>query len=92
MDRSSARTRKEALTTLVALPAFAAAFALGTGTAQAKASKTQFKYQNTPHGSQQCSGCSLFIPGANKTANGTCKLVDGSISPHGWCTAFAKKS
>jgi hypothetical protein len=31
------------------------------------------------------------VPGANASAQGTCKVVDGPISPKGWCIAYAKK-
>ncbi len=85
-------SRKEALGGLIVLPALAAAFAVGaTGTAEAKGTKAQFKYQDHPNGKQQCSGCALFVPGKTKTAAGVCKVVAGPISPHGWCTAYAPK-
>jgi hypothetical protein len=32
-----------------------------------------------------------FIPGATPKANGTCKVVEGVISPHGYCIAFTPK-
>lgn len=32
-----------------------------------------------------------FIPGES-SANGTCKIVEGSISPKGWCMNFTPKS
>lgn len=83
--------RKEALANLVVLPALAGLVAASTGTAMAKGAKAQFKYQDKPNGKQKCSGCSLFVPGKTATANGTCKVVEGSISPNGWCTAFAAK-
>lgn len=54
--------------------------------AQAKASKASVKYQDQPKNGQRCSGCVQFIAG------GQCKIVEGSISPNGWCTAFAPKS
>lgn len=84
-------TRQEALKTLT-LPALAAAMA-GTmvTSAQAKASKATVKYQNSPKGSAKCSGCKFFIAGKSKTAMGTCQIVDGAISPNGWCTAYTKK-
>ncbi|MDE2483393.1 MAG: high-potential iron-sulfur protein [bacterium] len=85
-------TRKEALGGLVVLPALAAALVAGTtAIAEAKGTKAQFKYQNKPNGKQQCSGCTLFIPGKTATAAGACKVVAGEISPHGWCTAFGAK-
>ena len=94
MNRPTSRSisRKEALGGLIVLPALAAAFVAGaTATAEAKASKSQFKYQSHPNGKQQCSGCTLFIPGKTATADGQCKVVAGAISPKGWCTAFAPK-
>lgn len=93
MNRPSDNTtRGEAIGRLFVLPALAGLMAMGTGIAQAKGSKTQFKYQTTPNAGHQCSGCSFFIPGKTKTAAGTCKLVDGSISPTGWCEAYSPKS
>lgn len=42
-------------------------------------------YQDTPKGDQQCSNCSLF-----QEPDG-CTIVDGSISPAGWCKFWVKK-
>ena len=84
--------RKEALRNLIVLPALAGMIATTTIAAQAKGSKSQFKYQDKPNGKQKCSGCSLFVPGKTATANGSCKVVEGAISPNGWCTAFAPKT
>ena len=83
--------RKEALRNLVVLPALAGLIATTTAIAEAKGSKSQFKYQDKPNGKQKCSGCSLFVPGKTASANGSCKVVEGSISPNGWCTAFSPK-
>jgi hypothetical protein len=84
-------TRKELLAKLLVLPALAGALTLGM-TAVARAdSRTQLKYQSKPKNGQKCSGCSLFTSGKNATANGTCKVITGPISPNGWCTAFAAK-
>jgi hypothetical protein len=58
----------------------------------AKTPKAVAKYQAQPHGTQQCDGCALFVPGKAPSADGTCKVVDGSISPKGWCMFFAAKS
>jgi hypothetical protein len=44
------------------------------------------EYQETPKGDQQCSNCNLFQePNA-------CTLVDGEISPKGWCKFWVKKA
>lgn len=54
--------------------------------------KTVAKYQDKPHGAQECDGCLQFIPGKTPSADGTCKIVEGGISPKGWCMFFAPKS
>ncbi|MEJ2697636.1 MAG: high-potential iron-sulfur protein [Candidatus Sulfobium sp.] len=58
----------------------------------AKATKAAMEYQNKPQDGEQCSNCRFFIPGKTPKANGTCQVVRGSISPHGWCTAYAEKT
>jgi hypothetical protein len=60
--------------------------------AQSKASKQAMKYQDQPNNGQRCDTCMQFVPGAKPDANGTCKVVDGPISPNGWCIAYVKKS
>ena len=50
------------------------------------------QYQPTPKNGQKCDMCQYFIAGVRPNAAGTCRLVDGSISPNGWCALFAKKS
>jgi hypothetical protein len=60
--------------------------------AQAKASKASMKYQEKPNGKQQCDNCLQFVPGKSASAKGTCKVVEGDISPKGWCIAYAAKS
>jgi hypothetical protein len=32
------------------------------------------------------------IPGPTPDAKGACKVVEGDISPKGWCAAYVKKS
>ena len=54
--------------------------------ASAKMAQKAVEYQDTPKGDQQCSNCSLFQePNA-------CTLVDGEISPAGWCKFWVKKT
>jgi hypothetical protein len=45
-------------------------------------SQESVSYQTMPSNGQQCSGCRNFIAG------GACKIVAGTISPHGYCVAF----
>lgn len=48
-----------------------------------KMTKAQAEYQDAPKGIQMCATCSLFEePRA-------CKVVDGDISPNGWCRSYA---
>lgn len=91
MSETNDLSRRNFLSGVVVLPALAGLLLAQTATAEAKGSKTQFKYQTSPNAGHKCSQCSLFIAGSSAKANGTCKLVDGSISPNGWCTAFAPK-
>ncbi|MGA8614431.1 MAG: high-potential iron-sulfur protein [Xanthobacteraceae bacterium] len=53
--------------------------------AQQKVSQADAKYQAQPKDGQQCDGCLQF------QAPNACKLVDGNISPTGWCLLFAAK-
>lgn len=58
----------------------------------AKASQAVAMYQGKPHGDQRCDRSNHFIPGTTTAANGTCDVVDGSISPQGWCVLFVPKT
>ena len=51
-----------------------------------KASKEAMKYQDKPSGDKQCSNCLQFDPPAS------CKVVDGAVSPSGYCIAWVKKA
>ncbi len=90
-ESSTGMTRRTFVANAVVLPALAGLLLAETANADAKTSKAQVKYQATPKTGQKCSLCTFFMPGSSSTANGTCKIVDGSISPNGWCTAFSKK-
>lgn len=90
-ESKNSMTRGRFVAGAVVLPSLAALLLAETTAADAKASKAQFKYQSTPSGGHQCSGCKFFTKGSSATANGTCQLIDGSISPKGWCTAWAAK-
>ena len=56
-----------------------------TAYAQQKVSKQTVQYQDSPKGGHQCSGCSNFV------APASCKVVDGKISSHGWCSIWTPK-
>ncbi|TAK48945.1 MAG: twin-arginine translocation signal domain-containing protein [Xanthobacteraceae bacterium] len=52
----------------------------------AKVSQQMATYQNSPKGEGRCEVCSHFQPPSS------CQIVDGTISPNGWCKYFLKKS
>jgi hypothetical protein len=58
----------------------------GVAYAQVKVNKTQAQYQESPKGDQKCSGCANFQP------PNACKVVEGQISPNGWCALFVPKA
>jgi len=84
--QSMALSRRTIVTRSVA-GAVGAAVLLGLVTeASAKMAQKSVEYQDTPKGDQECSNCSLFQePNA-------CTLVDGEISPKGWCKFWVKKA
>ena len=64
----------------------ASVLALRTGArAQQRIAKSEAKYQYRPNGIQRCEICLQFQP-PNR-----CQLVEGDISPKGWCQFFAAK-
>lgn len=54
--------------------------------AAAKESKREARYQNHPHGRERCGRCVHFL-----APNG-CEIVEGRISPRGWCRHFEAKA
>lgn len=54
--------------------------------APAKASQASVQYQNQPKGEQKCANCMHFV-GPN-----ACKVVEGEISPEGWCLIWVKQT
>lgn len=50
-----------------------------------KADKKSMQYQDTPKNGQECSACQYF------QAPNKCGIVEGDISPKGWCVAFNAK-
>jgi hypothetical protein len=68
---------------------FGVAFAVTKARADDLVTKDSVSYQTTPSGGNQCSKCKSFIPGSSASADGTCKVVQGSISSTGYCVAFS---
>ena len=49
---------------------------------QTKLTKAAAKYQDLPSGDELCAGCPYFI------LPGSCVVVEGEVSPTGWCPMF----
>ena len=50
-----------------------------------KSPKADMKYQDTPKDGQKCDECQYW------QKPGSCALVEGPISPNGWCIIYNKK-
>ena len=56
-----------------------------THPALAKMSQASAGYRNSPNGSKNCANCKVFVPPSS------CTLVEGPISPRGWCKLWVSK-
>lgn len=68
----------------------------------ATVSKETAKYQDHPNAMQMCGMCKFYIPRGGRAGNGmmgggmmggargagSCELVEGAISPMGWCVLY----
>ena len=52
-----------------------------------KVTQASVQYQTQPMGELKCSDCMHFI-----AESSTCKMVDGSISPDGWCSLWNRNT
>lgn len=84
--RKARVSRRGALKLAVALAGAALLPAGRSAAADSKLPKAEANYQDQPKNSQRCSACTHFIP------PGQCRLVEGSISPNGWCRFFSPKA
>jgi hypothetical protein len=63
-----------------------AALVAAVAPAEAKMAQAAAGYQDKPKNDQSCANCALF------KAPSSCTLVDGTISPDGWCRFYSKKT
>ena len=59
--------------------------------AAAKLAKADVQYQDKPNDGKDCDDCIQFIPDPAHKGAGTCKVVAGPVSAHGYCLAFTPK-
>jgi hypothetical protein len=82
------RFSRRGFLTATALGGAAVVGATLAGTPAKAANKVPQKsvsYQSTPKGAQRCDNCAFW------QAPSSCKLVDGTIDPAGWCSLYRKK-
>jgi hypothetical protein len=91
-NQHSELSRRSLITRALAGIAIASLTATRTSATDAKLAKSAVQYEDV--GKQKgadCDDCVQFIPGRTANAFGTCKIVEGEISPHGHCIAFTPK-
>ena len=60
--------------------------------ADKKLSKSEVNYVDVwKTEGKDCDDCVYFVPGKTADAPGSCKIVEGEISPHGHCNRFQPK-
>ncbi len=83
--------RRTCMTRALALAGLAG---LGTRAALAqtpKATQAAVHYQEQPKDGKKCATCNFFIPPSGTASAGTCKIVQGSINPNGWCDFYSPR-
>ena len=63
----------------------------GRAAGAAKADRAVLRYQDQPKDGKICTDCWAYVVGRNAT-EGTCKAIEGPVSPNGWCMAFSPKN
>jgi hypothetical protein len=93
MEKFDARSRRKLIKKVAGLAGMALVplLLVSRNVAAAKLAKADVRYQDRPHARKDCDDCLQFIPGATAKARGTCKIVEGPVSPHGYCLAFTPK-
>ena len=89
MAKNTSVSRRSFLSSAALLAGAAATQALivaKEAKAQQKVPQASVKYQDKPNGDQRCDNCLQFV------APNSCKVVDGTISPNGWCAIWVKKA
>lgn len=87
LQTGSAQTRRKFVKRAAAFSAVVGSGLFSTAAFAAKKSKQKLvKYQEMPKNKLKCADCTFF-----EAAEKTCKVVEGTINPEGWCLRFVKK-
>ena len=89
VSRSAGLSRRAILRNLAVGAGGAAILGASAGgnpaAAQTKVAQKAVSYQDKPKGAERCDNCTQF------EAPASCKVVEGTISPNGWCGVYVKK-
>ncbi len=86
MNKENTAGRMDRRTTLKLIGAAVPFVALAAGPAEAsKMSQKLSHYRDDPKNGKDCQGCKFFVHPHS------CTVVDGYISPKGWCMLWQKK-
>jgi hypothetical protein len=77
------RSRRKVVRAAVAAVSAGLLLRIARTQASEKMTRQQAEYQDTPNGIYSCGVCTLFEQPKS------CKVVEGEVSPDGWCKAFA---
>jgi hypothetical protein len=83
VDCSSRLSRRRLIVTAAGATSIMALIPISQGQALEKMTRQQALYQHNPKDIMMCATCTLFEP------PNSCKVVEGDVSPSGWCKAFA---
>ena len=86
MDDATNASRRGVLRTGLAILAGGLVATAARAQDDSKVEQSVVQYQTMPKDGAKCSGCANFV------APNACKVVAGTISPEGWCVAYAPKS
>ena len=100
MSKGGNVTRRTWLKELAAFSAVGMPLILASTAAKAKASKAAVHYQDQPNGMQMCHRCKFYIGcrggmmgggmmRGGMMGAGACEVVEGRISPMGYCDLYA---
>jgi hypothetical protein len=79
------RSRRSVLEGAIYVGVAVSALAMTTKPVAAKMLKRVAGYQDSPNGNQRCATCAQF------QRPNTCQIVEGSVSPNGWCKIWQSK-
>jgi len=79
------RSRRSVLEGAIYVGAAVSALAMTTRPAAAKMMKRAAGYQDAPRGNQRCAICAQF------QSPNSCLIVEGVVSPNGWCKIWQSR-